>query len=176
MPDVARRQLLLATLAATSAAALGGCDMRQALPPLDYTLLDGSPGHSAELRGKVVRVAFWATSCAVCVRDMPELVATHLRFQPRGLETLAVAMRHDAPARVADFAQSRRLPFGVVIDNMGALARAFGDVQATPTSFLLDRRGAIARQFTGTPDPTALHALVERLLAEGAPPANAGRA
>ena len=75
-------------------------------------------------------------------------------------------MTTSAPARVAGFAESRRLPFGVVIDNTGAIARAFGDVALTPTTFLIDRRGAIARRYVGEPDFAALQTLVERLLAE----------
>ena len=97
---------------------------------------------------------------------MPTLVVAHLKFRSRGYETLAVAMRHDPPALVSHFAQSRQLPFGVVIDNTGALARAFGNVQVTPTHFLLDRRGAIAKRLVGAPDAGALHALIEQLLAE----------
>ena len=102
---------------------------RQPAPDVGYTLLDGrSP--TEQWRGKVVLVNFWATSCAVCVTEMPHIVATHERFRSRGFETLAVAMSYDPPASVADFAQSRRLPFGVAIDNTGAIAKSFGDIRA----------------------------------------------
>jgi peroxiredoxin len=159
----ARRRLLGAGLLGLG---LGGCSRRERAPDFDYTLLDGSARHSSALRGQVLLVNFWATSCAVCVSEMPQLVATHERFGARGLATLAVAMRHDPPASVAHFAESRRLPFGVVIDNTGAIARAWGEVDATPTTFVVDRRGAVAQRYVGRPDFAALHALLERLLAE----------
>jgi peroxiredoxin len=57
-------------------------------------------------------------------------------------------------------------PFGVVIDNTGAIAKAYGDVQLTPTTFLIDKRGAIVKRYVGEPDFAALHGLVDRLLAE----------
>lgn len=167
-PDPARRAALLALLAA---AVGSGCDARPPAPPFDFTLLDGERGSTGALRGQVLLVNFWATSCASCVREMPALAATHRKYRARGLATLAVAMRHDAPAAVADFAADRALPFGVVIDNTGAIAAAFPDLQATPTTYLIDRRGAIARRFVGEPDFPALNALVERLLAEAPPPA-----
>ena len=132
----------------------------------DATLLDGTRGQSQALRGKVLLVNFWATTCAVCVKEMPQIVATHQRFQARGFDTLAVAMSYDPPALVANYAESRRLPFGVVIDNTGVIARAWGDVQVTPTTFLVDKRGAIVRRYVGQPDFAALHGLVEQLLAE----------
>lgn len=164
-PDLARRQTLLAMLSAAAAAA-AGCSTRETAPQFAYTLLDGSKGNSASLRGKVVLVNFWATTCTTCVAEMPKIVATHRKFQARGYETLAVAMRYDPPASVANYAESRGLPFGVVIDNTGAIAKGFGDVELTPTTFVIDKRGAIATRYVGEPDFRALHTLVEKLLAE----------
>ena len=161
--------MLVAPLAASAWAA--GCSRQQAAlrpsPEFSYTLLDGTVGHSSALRGRVVLINFWATTCAVCVKEMPQLVATHARFQPQGLHTLAVAVRHDPPALVADFAQSRRLPFGVVIDNTGAIADGFADVRGTPTTFVIDRSGHIATRIEGEPDFPRLHTLIQQLLAQG---------
>lgn len=164
-PDLARRRALLATLAAT--AGVGACDARPPVPQFEYTLLDGERGSTAALRGRVLLVNFWATSCMSCIREMPALVATHRKYAGRGLATLAVAIRNDAPAAVAEFAERRALPFGVVIDNTGDIAEVFRDLQATPTTYLIDKRGALARRYVGEPDFPALHALVETLLAEG---------
>ena len=135
-------------------------------PTVSYTLLDGSKHDSADQRGKVVLVNFWATSCTTCVAEMPQLVATHAQFQARGFDTVAVAMRYDAPANVVRFAASRQLPFGVAIDNTGEIAKRFGEVELTPTTFLIDKRGHIAKRWVGTPDFAALRLLIERLLAE----------
>ena len=140
---------------------------RAAAPLVSYTLLDGSKGTTDGLRGKVVLVNFWATSCVICMAEMPQVVATHEKFRSQGYDTVAVAMSYDPPALVARYAESRRLPFGVAIDNTGAIARLFGDVQATPTSFLLDKQGRIVKRFVGAPDFAALDVLIGKLLAEG---------
>jgi peroxiredoxin len=129
-------------------------------------LLDGRQGNSNALRGKVLLVNFWATSCVTCVKEMPQIVATHEKFSSRGFETLAIAMSYDPPAYVARFAETRKLPFGVVIDNTGAIANGFGDVKLTPTTFLIDKRGFIVKRYVGEPDFVALHQLVEMLLAQ----------
>lgn len=136
------------------------------VPTVSYTLLDGRKGSTESLRGKVLLVNFWATSCTVCVAEMPQIVSTHLKFHRLGYETVAVAMRYDPPALVARFAESRQLPFGVAIDNTGEIARRFGDVQLTPTTFLIDKRGNIVKRFVGAPDFAVLHSLIEKLLAE----------
>jgi len=135
-------------------------------PNVGYTLLDGSVSSTDRLRGKVVLVNFWATDCAPCVHEMPQIAATHEKFKARGYETLAVAMSYDPPAYVIDFAQSRKLPFGVVIDNTGAFAKSFDAVRFTPTSVLINKRGEIVKRFVGELDFVALDALVEKLLAE----------
>jgi peroxiredoxin len=96
---------------------------------------------------------------------MPQLAALHDNFKARGFDTLAVSMRYDPPSAVVDFAQTRQLPFGVAIDNTGAIAQGFGDVQVTPTTLLIDKRGDIALRIVGTPDFAALNAQIERLLA-----------
>ena len=54
----------------------------------------------------------------------------------------------------------------MAIDNTGEIARSFGQVQLTPTSFLINKRGEIVKRYVGAPDFTALQALVEKLLAE----------
>jgi peroxiredoxin len=136
----------------------------QPAPAVTYTLLDGAVLSSADLRGKVVLVNFWATSCTACVQEMPKFVATHAKFRQRGYDTLAVAMSYDPPAYVASFAESRKLPFGVVIDNTGAIARSFGNVRGTPTTFLINKRGEIVKSYVGEPDFAALHGLIESLL------------
>ena len=166
MRQLAPRRLALALLGGLATWGLIGCGARDPAPQFSYTLLDGSKASTDALRGKVVLVNFWATSCVTCVKEMPALAATHQKFQARGFETLAVAMSYDPPAYVANFAQTRQLPFGVVIDNTGAIAKAFSDVQLTPTTFLIDKRGAIVKRYVGEPDFGDLHALIEKLLAE----------
>jgi peroxiredoxin len=147
--------------------AFQGLGRSESAPTVGYTLLDGTKATTADLRGKVVLINFWATSCTTCVHEMPQIVATHEKFKQRGYETLAVAMSYDPPAYVINFAESRKLPFAVAIDNTGAIALSFGNVQLTPTSVLLNKRGEIVKRYVGEPDFSALHALVDKLLAEG---------
>lgn len=145
---------------------LSGCARRDPAPDVDYVELNGRAGRLSALRGKVVLVNFWATSCATCVAEMPDLIATHQRHHPKGYETLAVAMSYDPPAYVASFAERRQLPFPVAIDNTGEIARAFGDVRLTPTTFLLDKQSRIVKRYVGTPDFKALDRLILDLLGE----------
>ena len=157
--------LLAAVALAVIAAAVYLGTGRSTAPPSTFVLLDGSTRTTADLKGKVTLVNFWATSCVSCVAEMPQIMATHEKYQARGYQTLAVAMSYDPPAYVVNFAQSRKLPFGVAIDNTGAVAKAWGDVQLTPTTFIVDKRGEIVKRYVGAPDFAELHQLIEKLLA-----------
>jgi peroxiredoxin len=139
---------------------------QSAAPQSTFVLLDGSRQTTADLKGKVTLVNFWATSCTTCVAEMPEIVATHQKYQGQGFETLAVAMSYDPPSYVVNFTESRKLPFKVALDNTGAVARAWGDVQLTPTTYIVNKRGEIVKRYVGAPDFAELHRLIEKLLAE----------
>ena len=140
------------------------CQPKAVTPRFAYTALDGRRRQSTDLLGDVVLVSFWATSCAICIEEMPQLVALHRRFAGPGFRTLAVAMAYDAPARVAAFAESRQLPFEVVIDNTGDIARAFEGVRATPTTALLDAKGGLSWRSEGKASVTQLAARIQSLL------------
>jgi len=125
---------------------------QQAAPSSTFVLLDGSQQTTADLRGKVTLVNFWATSCTTCVAEMPDIVRTYDKYRAQGFETLAVAMSYDPPSYVVNFAESRKLPFKVAIDNTGAVARAWGDIKITPTTYIVNKRGEIVKSYVGAPD------------------------
>ncbi|HSV57763.1 MAG TPA: TlpA disulfide reductase family protein [Variovorax sp.] len=137
-----------------------------AAPASTFVLLDGSKKSTEDLKGKVTLVNFWATSCTTCVAEMPKVAATYQKYQAQGYDTLAVAMSYDPPSYVVNFTETRKLPFKVAIDNTGAVAKAWGDVQLTPTSYLVNKRGEIVKRYVGEPDFAELHKLIEKLLAE----------
>jgi len=166
--SITRRRLVSASVVVGLGVslALGGCGTRDEAPASTFVLLDGAKTTTAELKGKVTLVNFWATTCVSCVKEMPALVSTYNKYKGQGFETVAVAMSYDPPAWVLNFAQTRQLPFKVALDNTGEIARAWGDVKLTPTTYLVDKQGRIVKRFVGEPDLAALHQMIEKLLAQ----------
>ena len=160
------RMALAGVLALAALASLPGCTGAQAAPESTFVLLDGSKKTTADLKGKVTLVNFWATSCVTCVAEMPKVISTYNKYKSQGYDTVAVAMSYDPPSYVVNYTQTRQLPFKVAIDNTGAVAKAWGDVQLTPTTYVVNKRGEIVKQYVGEPDFAALHQLIEKLLAE----------
>jgi peroxiredoxin len=137
---------------------------RPSAPASTFTTLDGTQIDMDDLRGKVVLVNFWATSCPGCIKEMPGMIETYKQYKDRGLEIVAVAMRYDPPNYVVNFVQTRKLPFPVALDVDGAHARAFGNVQLTPTSFVIGKDGRILEQKLGELDFVKLRALLDKEL------------
>ncbi|MFC5497144.1 TlpA family protein disulfide reductase [Caenimonas terrae] len=156
---------------AVAAAVAGGAALYMgtaspAAPQSTFVLLDGTRKTTADLKGRVTLVNFWATSCVTCVAEMPKVISTYEKYKGRGYDTLAVAMSYDPPSYVVNYAETRKLPFQVAIDNTGAVAKSWGDVQLTPTTFVVNKRGEIVKRYVGEPDFAELHKLIEKLLAE----------
>jgi peroxiredoxin len=64
-----------------------------------------------------------------------------------------------------NYAETRKLPFKVALDPQGDLAKSFGDVKLTPTTFVIDKNGNVIKRYLGEPDFAALHQLLEKALA-----------
>lgn len=158
--------LALASVAGVGAWVAWGTGTSPA-PESTFVLIDGTRLTTTNLRGKVTLVNFWATSCTTCVAEMPDLVATHQKYYAQGFDTLAVAMSYDPPSYVVNFAETRKLPFKIAIDNTGAVAKAWGDVRLTPTTYIVNQQGEIVKSYVGPPHVKELHRLIEKLLAQG---------
>lgn len=138
---------------------------KKPMPEVSFTNLKGEKISAQSLRGKVVMVNFWATSCSTCVAEMPHMVETYNKYHQQGLEFVAVAMSYDPPNYVLNYTETRQLPFHVALDVQGQLAQAFGDVKLTPTTYVIDKQGQILKRYVGQPSFAELHALLEQALA-----------
>ncbi len=163
-----KRSLYLAAAAAILAvgSAVFFSSGTEIAPESKFVLLDGSSQSTSQFKGRVTLVNFWATSCVTCVAEMPKIIDTYEKYHTKGFDTMAVAMSYDPPAYVVNYAQTRKLPFKVAIDNTGSVARAWGEVKLTPTTYLVNKRGEIVKRFVGEPDFAELHKLIDDLLAQ----------
>ncbi len=112
-------------------------------PAPAFTLVDPSGvTYSVEdLQGQVVLINFWATWCAPCRVEMPELDQAARDHRETGLRVLAVNVLEDAAA-VRRYGEELQLELPLLLDPGGGVYKAY-NVQGLPTSFLVDREGVI---------------------------------
>jgi len=156
--------VLLVLLSLIGAGAVRFHDFNAPAPRAVFTTITGKKIALEDLRGKPAIVTFWATDCPGCIEEIPYWTALYRQFHDRGLEFIAVSMYYDPPSHVVGMAQARRLPYDVALDLTGELARAFGNVELIPTTFVIDPAGRIVERKTGAVDPDHLTSLIEKLL------------
>lgn len=139
-----------------------------ATPPVStLTTIEGQRIRLSDLRGKIVLINFWATSCGICLKEMPDLIRTYQQYRARGFEVIAVAMHYDRPGDIGAYVRKHNLPFPVVFDKDGKLAREFEQVNATPTTFVIDGSGKRISKTLGIIDFNKLRAFLESVNGAG---------
>lgn len=142
------------------AGAEGGKGVGQTPPALN------AEADLAALKGKVVLVDFWASWCAPCREELPELEALHKRFADKGLHIIGVNIDETKEA-MDSFLASMPLSFQVVFDDGQSIVERWAPPKM-PTSYIIDKSGKVALVQEGYEpgDLPAMTAKIEELLAQ----------
>lgn len=122
----------------------GGGPLEVGALAYDFALndVDGNPIHLNELAGNPVIINFWATWCAPCRVEMPELEAAFQARQADGLVMLALNQQ-EAGEDVADFFNELGLTFTAVLDDEGTVSELYGVANILPTTFFINAEGEV---------------------------------
>jgi thiol-disulfide isomerase/thioredoxin len=159
-----RKLLLMSSLAA---AGLAGCNARTASPPQpketapaageigsrlpDFSVADlqGHEISSADLRGKVVLIDFWATWCQPCKKEMPGYQKLLDRYGPQGF--VVIGFKFDTMQDTEDpvrFARKIGVHYPLVVASE-QLKQRFGGIEGLPTTLVYDRAGILRQKIIG---------------------------
>jgi len=116
-------------------------------PSLQVSTVTGEPYDISEHRGSWVVVNFWATWCAPCLAEMPELSALHAR---RGdINVVGLAYEEIEAETMHAFLDQRPVSYPVAIIDVENPPPDFTTPRGLPTTYLIDPEGKVARQFLG---------------------------
>ena len=133
------------------------------IPELTMTTLDGKTMTNKDLAGKVVIVNFWATWCAPCRAEIPDLVKLQTQYKDH-LVIIGV-LSEDAPGpHVSRFAADYKINYPIVPETKELLA-AFPGIYALPTTFMVGPDGMMMQKHIGQIRPAQIE-LETRVLAK----------
>ena len=110
--------------------------------------LQGREVTSADFKGKVVVVDFWATWCPPCRAEIPGYIALQKKYADKGLVIVGISVDENGAAAVAPFAKAKGINYQMLLFNDDVVA-AFGGIEGIPTTFLIDREGNIRDKKVG---------------------------
>jgi thiol-disulfide isomerase/thioredoxin len=119
----------------------------ESAPILQAQDLSGKTISTADFKGKVVLLNFWATWCPPCREEIPELISLQTQYKDR-LQIVGVSEDEDPPQKVLQFVQRVGMNYPVVMATP-ELTDAYGGVPALPTSFVIDPQGRVVQRHTG---------------------------
>ena len=139
-------------------------------PAVGFTGADGKRATLASFQGRAVVLNLWATWCAPCVRELPQLV--QLQSALPGVTVVAVNVGRDNPAETATFLRSHGAGrLSAYVDSDAALIRAF-NTEGLPFSVVVDPKGRELARALG-PCEWGTPAAIAYIRALTAPPAHA---
>jgi cytochrome c biogenesis protein CcmG/thiol:disulfide interchange protein DsbE len=123
-------------------------------PAPDFTVQDSDRKLSlSDYKGKVVLLNFWATWCAPCIAEMPDLIALQEKMKDKGVVVVGVSIDADEDA-YHKFLKDYKVNFVTVRDEERKAPTLYGTF-GWPETYIIDRQGVVRRKFIGAADWTS---------------------
>jgi thiol-disulfide isomerase/thioredoxin len=139
-----------------------GQDIKPA-PKLELNDVEGRALRLGDYKGKVVLLNFWATWCAPCRAEMPELVKWQREYKSKGLQVIGVTYPPTELTEAREFIKSIEVNYPVALGEERTKA-LFDKGETLPITVVIDKKGMIREIIQGIIFPEEFEQKVKPLL------------
>ena len=125
--------------------------------------INGRTLRLSDYKGKVVLLNFWATWCAPCRAEMPDLVKWQRQYKSRGLQVIGITYPPEELAEVREFTESIKVNYPVVMGSEETKAR-FDKGDVLPMTVVIDRQGKVREVIRGILFPDEFEQQIKPLI------------
>ena len=136
------------------------------LPDITLENFEGQSFALRSLHGKPALVVFWASTCSICMKELPQLIELYNQFSPQGFEIVGIVIYYNEPPEAQAVVQNKGIPYRILLDQKKLATHAFGNVHLTPTTFLVAPNGRIVYRHQGVTDFSLIREKLQKYLAE----------
>lgn len=109
-------------------------------PALELSDVNAQAGKFDDYKEQTTVVHFWATWCAPCIKELPELQAFSGKYSRKGLHVVAVAT--DSHESVKEFLAEKKVDLNIMVDQYGSAMHDF-KVKVLPSSYIVNKNGEL---------------------------------
>ncbi len=120
---------------------------KPAIPALKVATLNSGDFDLAEHRGSWVVVNFWATWCAPCLKEIPDLA--EFDASRDDVELIGLAYEEIEPDDMLAFIAKHKIVYPIAIIDTYQPPADFDTPRGLPMTYLIDPAGAVAKRFLG---------------------------
>jgi thiol-disulfide isomerase/thioredoxin len=132
------------------------------------TLLGGGGWTLRSLNGQVVVLNYWATWCAPCRIETPNLQRVYTAWKPKGVTFVGIDVKEADRSPVQAFVKDNAVTYPIVFDEGAKTALQIGHLplQGLPNTVVIDKQGRVAAVYVGNVLPADLEPVLASLTAE----------
>jgi len=136
---------IIAIILSLTTLAFGQTKKGQKAPDFTLTDMDGNNITLSDVVGNgPVYINFWATWCAPCKKEIPELIKLYDEYKDRGFKILGITVDNARTlGKVKSFVESHNMDFTILLDSDSEVFRRKFKGRGIPFGFLLDNEGRI---------------------------------